>query len=114
MRIGLRAAWPRRPGGPQTARLPECLVTTRLTGPGRRQPARIVDGQPEGGYTSMSEIICCDCSDHPGRDYREVPPGLQRIRGPYPIADGRFTSQGTRVHPDPVLVPIRKGRTGDG
>ena len=45
----------------------------------RRQPVRIVDGQPEGGYTSMIEIICCDC---------DVPPGLQRIRGPYPIAAG--------------------------
>jgi hypothetical protein len=69
-----------------------------------------VDGQPEGGYTSMFEIICCDCGDHPGPDYREVPPGLQRIRGPYPIAaaaeasvkhlkrhpaDGRFASQAT-------------------
>jgi len=88
-----------------------------------------VDGQPEGGYTSMSEIICCECGDHPDRDYREVPPELQRIRGPYPIAAGveayvkhlkrhpadrRFTSQGTRVHRDPVLVPIRKGQTGDG
>jgi hypothetical protein len=63
-------------------------VTTRLTGPGRRQPARTVDGQPEGGYTSMFEIICCDCGDHPDRDYREVPPGLQRIRRPFPIAAG--------------------------
>ena len=51
-------------------------------------PARIVDGQPEGGHTSMFEIICCDCGDHPDRDYREVPPGLQRIRRPYPIAAG--------------------------
>ena len=65
----------RSPDG-QVAGMP---VTARLTGPGRRQPARIVDGQPEGGYTSMFEIICCDCGDHPGRDYREVPPGLQRI-----------------------------------
>jgi len=31
----------------------------------RRQPARIVEGQPEGGYTSAFEINCCDCSDHP-------------------------------------------------
>ena len=37
----------------------------------------------------MSEIICCDCGDHPGRDYHEVRPGLQRIRGPYPIAAAR-------------------------
>ncbi len=54
----------------------------------RRQPVRIVDGQPEGGYTSMFELICCDCGDHPERDYREVPRELQRIRGPYPIAAG--------------------------
>ena len=32
------------------------------------------------------EIICCDCGDDPDRDYREVPPELQRVRGPYPIA----------------------------
>jgi hypothetical protein len=43
---------------------------------------------PEGGYTDMFEIICCDCGDHPGLDYREVSPELQRIRGPYPIAAG--------------------------
>ena len=39
----------------------------------RRQPVRIVDGQPESGYASMYEIICCDCGDHPRLDYREVP-----------------------------------------
>ena len=52
----------------------------------RRQPVRIVGGQPEGGYTSLFEIICCYCGDHPDLDYREVPPELQQIRGPYPIA----------------------------
>jgi hypothetical protein len=54
----------------------------------RRQPARIVEGQPEGGYTDAFEIICCDCGDHPDQDYREVSPRLQLVRGPYPIADG--------------------------
>ena len=54
----------------------------------RRQPARIVEGRPEGGYTDVFEIICCDCGDDPGRDYREVPPELQRVRGPYPIMNG--------------------------
>jgi hypothetical protein len=54
----------------------------------RRQPVRIVEGQPEGGYTDMFEIICCDCGDHPDLDYREVSPEFQRIRGPYPIAAG--------------------------
>jgi hypothetical protein len=52
----------------------------------RRQPARIVDGRPQGGYTSEFELICCDCGDHPDLDYRDVSPELQRIRGPYPIA----------------------------
>ena len=54
----------------------------------RRQPVRLVDGQPEGGYSSLFEIICCDCGDHPDLDYREVPRKLQQIRGPYPIAAG--------------------------
>lgn len=54
----------------------------------RRQPARIVDGQPEGGYGSAFEIICCDCGDDPDLDYREVSPELQRIRGPYLVAAG--------------------------
>jgi len=43
---------------------------------------------PEGGYSDTSEIICCDCGDHPDLDYCEVSPELQRVRGPYPIADG--------------------------
>jgi hypothetical protein len=54
----------------------------------RRQPARIVDGQPTGGFTDLFEIICCDCGDHPDLDYRQVSPELQRIRGPYPVAAG--------------------------
>ena len=54
----------------------------------RRQPARVVEGRPEGGYTDLYEIVCCDCGDHPGLDYSEVSPILQRVRGPYPIADG--------------------------
>ena len=54
----------------------------------RRQPARIVDGRPEGGYAGEFELICCYCGDHPDLDYRDVSPELQRIRGPYPIAAG--------------------------
>jgi hypothetical protein len=54
----------------------------------RRQPARIVNGQPEGGYTDAFEIICCHCGDDPDLDYREVSPELQRIRGHYPVAAG--------------------------
>lgn len=50
----------------------------------RRQPTRIADGSDAG----MFEIICCDCGDDPGLDYRDVPPRLQLIRGPYPLRDG--------------------------
>ena len=54
----------------------------------RRQAARMVAGQAEGGYTDAFEIVCCYCGDDPDLDYGEVSPELQRIRGPYPIALG--------------------------
>ena len=54
----------------------------------RRQPVRMVKGRVEGGYTDVFELICCDCGDDPGLDYREVAPRLRRVRGPYPVADG--------------------------
>ncbi len=54
----------------------------------RRQPSRVVEGQAEGGDTSTFEIICCDCGDNLDLDYAEVSPEMQRIRGPYSIADG--------------------------
>src|ERR1700733_4654409 len=54
----------------------------------RRRPVRIVDGRMEGGYTDAFELICPNCGDHPYRDYPEVSPRLQRIRGPYPLEAG--------------------------
>jgi hypothetical protein len=48
----------------------------------RRQPARIVGGRTEGGYTSEFELICPSCGDHPFLDYSEVPLRLQRLCGP--------------------------------
>ena len=54
----------------------------------RRQKARAVAGQPDGGYTSTFEIICRDCGDDPGWDYQDVPPRLQRVRGPYEMETG--------------------------
>ena len=54
----------------------------------RRRPVCIVEGRPEGGYTEAFELICCDCGDHPDLDYRDISPGLQQIRGPYPLAAG--------------------------
>ena len=54
----------------------------------RREPVRIVEGQPEGGYTDAYELVCCECGDHPALDYRDISPELQRVRGPYKFADG--------------------------
>ncbi len=48
----------------------------------RGQPARIVDGRFEGGYTGLFELICPGCGDHPYLDYSEIPPRLQWLRGP--------------------------------
>lgn len=49
----------------------------------RRQKARAGDGKPDGRYTDAFEIICSDCGDDHRRDYQDVPPRLQRLRGPY-------------------------------
>ena len=54
----------------------------------RRQPARIVDGRMEGGYTDAFELICGQCGDDPYLEYSGIPPWLQRIRGPYTLAAG--------------------------
>jgi anti-sigma B factor antagonist len=54
----------------------------------RRQPTRITNGQIEGGYTSVFELICPSCGDHPYLDYSEIPARLQQIRGPYPMQAG--------------------------
>jgi hypothetical protein len=48
----------------------------------RNQPARIADGRNQGGYTGVYELICPSCGDHPYLDYSELPPRLQRLRGP--------------------------------
>jgi hypothetical protein len=74
----------------------------------RRQPARMVAGRPEGGYTDAYELVCCDCGDDPDLDYREVSPELQQVRGPYPIADGVAAyAAHVRRHPG---TPPRPGR----
>lgn len=54
----------------------------------RRQPARIVQGRMEGGYTSAFELVCGDCGDRPYWDYSELPFQLQLTRGPYTLAEG--------------------------
>jgi hypothetical protein len=54
----------------------------------RRQPVRIVEGSSEGGYTSVFEVICCDCGDNPYLDHSEVSARLQQLRGPYTLREG--------------------------
>jgi len=54
----------------------------------RAQPAHIVDGKPDGGYTDSFEIICRDCGDDPRWEYQDAPPRLQRLRGPYRLMAG--------------------------
>ena len=74
----------------------------------RRQPVRIMEGQPVGGYTDVYELICCECGDHPDLDYRDISPELQRIRGPYTFAAG-ITAYGKHVNryhrQQPILRP---------
>jgi hypothetical protein len=73
----------------------------------RRQPARIVDGQPQDGYTDAFELICCDCGDDPDLDYRDATAEVQQIRGPYTTQSALphmnsmcGTTGGRRPHPD--------------
>jgi hypothetical protein len=53
----------------------------------RRQPVRIIGGRSEGGYTSVFEVIRCNCGDYPDLDYSEVSARLQRLRGPYTLRE---------------------------
>ena len=92
----------------------------------RRQPARIVDGRMEGGYTGAFELICGQCGDHPYLDYSQIPPRLQQIRGPYtkerawprmrttsgsePAADGHRTRGASPARPG--QEPARAGAGG--
>ena len=47
----------------------------------RSQPVRIVDGRVEGGYTSMYELICPSCGDHPELDYLRSRRGFSGFAG---------------------------------
>jgi hypothetical protein len=87
---------PDRPSAIPVSRGPHDQGLTPLAGqPGhgrtaslRRQPASIVQGRVEGGYTDAFELTCCDCGDHPYLDYSEISPRLQRIRGSYTMRAG--------------------------
>ena len=47
----------------------------------RAQPVRMIDGLA-GGYTGRYEVICPACGDDPSLSFDQVPPDLQKIRGP--------------------------------
>ena len=69
----------------------------------RRRPVRSAEDRAPGDYNNMFEIICCDCGDHPDRDYRDVSPRLRQIRGPYPIVAGVAAyKEHLRLHHGPV------------
>ena len=68
----------------------------------RRQPASLSTGHAAGG-TGTFEIICRECGDDPGLDYREISPGLRRIRGPYllrPVSKRSWSTWITTTGPD--------------
>ncbi len=54
----------------------------------RRQPNDIVWGQVAGGYANQYEVICLACGDVPEVEYRDTPPRIQRLRGPYRLMQG--------------------------
>ena len=105
-----RHRWPQVKAAVQTGDQPALGWTVVL----RRQPARIVEGRAEGGYTDEFELICCDCGDHPDLDYRDVSAELQRIRGPYPIAAGVAAyAKHLKLHPRRQLFAGRTGQVHD-
>jgi hypothetical protein len=53
----------------------------------RQQSVWLVEDR-EARYTGAYEVICRDCGDHPYLGYSEIPPRLQRIRGPYTLEAG--------------------------
>ena len=53
----------------------------------RRQSVWMADDR-KARCTGAYEVICCDCGDHPYLGYSEIPPRLQRIRGPYTLEAG--------------------------
>ena len=53
----------------------------------RRQSVWMAEDR-EARYTGAYEVICRDCGDHPYLGYSEIPPRLQRIRGPYTLEAG--------------------------
>jgi hypothetical protein len=76
----------------------------------RGRPALIGEGRQKGCRT-MFELICYDCGDDPGLDYREVSPEFQRMRGPYLIAEGIAAyREHVGLHHRRQVIPSRASR----
>lgn len=45
------------------------------------------DQHHKAARSGRYEIICIACGDNPDREYTEVPPDIQHVRGPYPTVD---------------------------
>ena len=84
----LRAEWRRVDAAAAAAFPPAGQLGHGRTAVLRSQPTHLVDGRVEGGYTGAFELICCDCGDNPYLDYYHVSARLQKIRGPFAIAEG--------------------------
>ena len=69
----------------------------------RRRPVRMAEGRPEGGWTDESEIVCCDCGDDPGLDYRKIASRLQRTADPT-----RWRRASRRTSGTPGGIPVRR------
>ena len=54
----------------------------------RRRPVRIVEGSARRRLDRGIRDHLLRLRDDPDRDYRDVSPELQRIRGPYPLGAG--------------------------
>ena len=79
----------------------------------RRQPARIVDGRVQGGYTDAYELICPGCGDNPYVDYSQIPPPLQRLRGPRTL-EAALEAYDEHLGPLPGPNGDSAGRLGPG
>jgi hypothetical protein len=53
----------------------------------RRQSVWMAEDR-QARWSGAYEVICRDCGDHPYLGYSEIPPRLQRIRGPYTLQAG--------------------------
>jgi hypothetical protein len=82
-----RDQWPRIGSDDVNGLPPESQPGHDRTAVLRRHQARIEDGRFEGSYPGLFELICPSCGDQPYLNYSEIPPRLQRLRGPRPLEE---------------------------